>query len=178
APSTVSPRNDDAARDDSADESSNRATPTTPEGDEPGRDQEPTDLPDTAAPPPRLPPTSRDATGRGGAEPVIPRRPKRDIVIELSLDEAIRVGLEKNFDIRIARLDHLTSYHDEVIAQSAFDPFFSMGLDFSKNRRPTASFLDIGGGALISQVQPNPSETLSAFVGIRGLTPIGTLYDV
>src|SRR5690606_8912233 len=79
APSTVSPRNDDAARDDSADESSNRATPTTPEGDEPGRDQEPTDLPDTAAPPPRLPPTSRDATGRGGAEPVIPRRPKRDI---------------------------------------------------------------------------------------------------
>jgi outer membrane protein TolC len=133
----------------------------------------------TAAPATSLPPAPEGPTSTDVPEAeIIPSRPIRPIVIELTLEAALRAALERNFDIRVAKLDHLTTYHDTVIETAVWDPFFSMGANFSKNRRPSASFLDLGGGALVARVQPNPSETSDLSVGLRGLTPLGTTYNL
>ncbi|MEM7261555.1 MAG: TolC family protein [Planctomycetota bacterium] len=107
-----------------------------------------------------------------------PLLPEKEIVIELSLKEAVQLGLQRNLDIRISRVDYWATEHGVTSEKAAFDPFFTLGANFSKNRRPTASFLDIGQGALVQTVQANPTEFTSLSVGLRGLTPIGTTYSL
>ena len=104
--------------------------------------------------------------------------PKKDIEIELSLRNALRIALERNLDIRLATADFTLTYHDLLIQKSIFDPFFTLGANYGKYRRPTASFLDIGGGGLLALVQVNPFETSDYSVGLRGLTPVGTTYTL
>ncbi|MCZ6795680.1 MAG: TolC family protein [Planctomycetota bacterium] len=112
------------------------------------------------------------------AKPLSAYWPRKLIEIELSLQDAVRLALQNNLDIQIARLDFFSTYHDLVVEESVFDPFVSLGSNYAKNRRPTASFLDIGGGGLAAVVQVNPSQTIQYSVGFRGLVPIGTTYSL
>jgi outer membrane protein TolC len=105
-----------------------------------------------------------------------PEKPRQ--TIELALQEAVRIALVRNFDVRIARLTHVMSRRDLVVQRAVFDPFFTLNSTYTKNRRPTASFLDIGGGALINEVQVNPFESANYSAAIGGLTRLGTTYEI
>lgn len=134
------------------------------------------DTPDT--------PEASDTSDRGilpdddGTEAEGRRLPEKPIEIRLRLSQAVRIALEKNLDVRVARTEVRSRLYDVTGADAAFDPFFSLGADYSKNRRPTASFLDIGGGALQPTVQANPTEFAEFFLALQGLTPLGTSYTL
>ena len=108
-----------------------------------------------------------------------PRRQKQySTELRLSLEEAVRLALARNYDLRISQVDQRIRDRELIVERAVFDPFFTLGYDFSKNRRPTASFLDIGGGALQAAVQVNPFETTDYSAGINGTSWIGTSYSL
>ena len=133
----------------------------------PGRDPDPSQDRSTDA-----------ATANDSDEEALERWPKKALTIRLSLEDAVRIALEKNLDVRISRVGLWSAVHGVTIERSAFDPIFFAGFDFANNRRPTASFLDIGGGALAPTVQANPTKFTEFFASIGGLTPIGTTYEL
>ncbi len=98
-------------------------------------------------------------------------------IIEISVEEAIRMALANSFDVKIASTGHRIRQREVAIERAEFDPFFFGGTDYSKNRKPTASFLDVGNTAL-QGVTNNPFETWSYHVGIGGKSWLGTLYSV
>ena len=98
--------------------------------------------------------------------------------IEISLVEAVRIALARNFSVRIAEVDHRIAERDLVVQRAVFDPFLTLGTTYSKNRRPTASFLDLGGGAVIPEVQVNPFESTNYTASIGGRTVLGTSYTI
>jgi len=148
-----------------ADESSPAQNAPTASGDDAARD----------------PPA--DTLGRRAGEAsdpppsVVPPPPPRE-TLELSIEEAVRIALARNFQVRIADIDLRMRERDLVIERAVFDPYLTLGTFYSKNRRPTASFLDLGGGAVTPEVQVNPFETTSYNGGIRGRTLIGTDYTL
>ncbi len=95
--------------------------------------------------------------------------------LSLSLEDAIRMAVENNLNVRIARLDDAIRQRDVVFARSAFDPFFNVSATYAKNRDPTVSFLDVGTGA--QGVTVNPSEITTYSTGVSGLFVLGTSYD-
>lgn len=99
--------------------------------------------------------------------------------IELSIEKAVEMALARNFDIRVARLEGDIRDRETIIQRAVFDPFFSLGANFSKNRRPTVSFLDIGDqGQLAPVARVNPFETTGYSTGLAGQTLLGTNYSV
>ena len=113
---------------------------------------------------------------RGVFEPYVPKA--YDTTLQLSLSDAIRIGLENNLDIKVSRLDDSQRNRDLVVAKSVFDPFFNLGADYQKNRDPSVSFFDIGAGAAAQGVSISPSETISYFTGVSGRWFSGATYDV
>ena len=69
-----------------------------------------------------------------------------EIELELSLQQAVEMGLARNFDVRVARLESQIRQRQMVIQQAVFDPLLTASANYSKNRRPTASILDLGPG--------------------------------
>ena len=101
--------------------------------------------------------------------------------IELSIQQAVEMGLARNFDVRIARLEGEIREREEVIQAAVFDPFFTLGANHSKNRRPTVSFLDIGElekGQEAAVVRVNPFETTGYSTGFRLRTLLGSTYTL
>ncbi len=133
--------------------------------------------PDATAPPVRSDADRKPASGSAILDrPLPPREPS--VVLHLSLDDSVRLALQRSFDVRIARTDRDISDRELIVERAVFDPFLTLGYTFSKNRRPTASFLDIGGGALQAAVQVNPFETTDLYGAIGGRTIIGTTYEL
>lgn len=99
------------------------------------------------------------------------------VELALSLEDAIRMAMENNLGVRIARVDELVSEREIVVARSAFDPFFNVNATYNKNRDPTVSTIDVGG-ALTQGVQVNPSEATSYSAGLAGTTTLGSTYNV
>ncbi len=96
--------------------------------------------------------------------------------VELALAEAVRIAVEHNLDVRLARLDDAIGQRSVVIARSAFDPFFNVSASFAKNRDPTVSFLDVGTG--VQGVTVNPSEITSYSAGLNGTWLTGATYQL
>ena len=107
-----------------------------------------------------------------------PQVAEPEIELELSLQQAVEMGLARNFDVRVARLESQIRQRQMIIQQAVFDPLLTASANYSKNRRPTASFLDIGEGALLPYAQVNPFETTGVSTGLRGRTLLGTSYSV
>lgn len=124
--------------------------------------------------------TTADGSAADRSSPPVrvPRRPTKEIEVKITLDEAVLIALENNVDIRLAQVDLGVSGLRLVGERSVFDPSLTGGGTYRDNREPTASFLDIGGGALEGIVVPNPYTTFGFQAGVGGLTPIGTRYDV
>lgn len=117
-------------------------------------------------------------------EPVSPdagtaasRQTKREPEVRLSLEDAITIALRWNLGLRIARKDLQIRQRQIVIEKAVFDPFFNLGASYSKNRRPTASFLDIGG-SIEPKVLVNPFEVTNYSTGLSGSTVLGTSYSI
>ena len=98
--------------------------------------------------------------------------------IELSIQQAVEMGLARNFDVRIARLEGEIREREAVIQNAVFDPFFTLGANYSKNRRPTVSFLDIGNQGPLPVARVNPFETTGYSTGFRLKTLLGSTYTV
>lgn len=99
------------------------------------------------------------------------------VELRLSLRDAIRMALEFNPRIRIARLDENIRRRDITIARSTFDPYFNVNATYAKNRDPTVSVLDVG---VIppDEVALNPWESTIYSAGVSGLWILGTQYDI
>ena len=98
--------------------------------------------------------------------------------LELSIQQAVEMGLARNFDVRIARLESEIREREAVIQNAVFDPFFTLGANYSKNRRPTVSFLDIGNQGPLPVARVNPFETTGYSTGFRLKTLLGSTYTV
>lgn len=97
--------------------------------------------------------------------------------IELSIEQAVEMGLARSFDVRIARTEGKIREREMVIQDAVFDPFFTLSANYSKNRRPSVSFLDIGD-AVLSEVRVNPFESSNYSSGIRLRTLLGSTYSL
>lgn len=119
----------------------------------------------------------RDTTNFATRQP--PTEPKQPpIEVRLSLQDAIRLAVKNNLQLRTARLDDAIRQREIVIARAAFDPLFNVGSTYAKNRDPTVSFLDVGTGAVAAGVSTNPAEIESHSAGLGGTWLTGTTYDV
>jgi outer membrane protein TolC len=65
-------------------------------------------------------------------------------ILQITLDDAIKMTLEQNNDVSIARLDTSASRQDVRVAESIFDPQFTPALSYQRANTATAS--TIGGG--------------------------------
>ncbi len=109
----------------------------------------------------------------GPPEPQVARA--YDEVIQLTLEDAVRMALENNLDLKVTYLDDDISKRELIVAKAVFDPFFNLGASFAKNRDPSASFLDVSQGQGVSV---SPSETLTYSAGLSGKWLAGTTYEV
>jgi outer membrane protein TolC len=102
---------------------------------------------------------------------------KREMTVHLTLDDAIRLGLENSLNIKLSRLDDDIANRSLIAAKAAFDPFFNVASTYAKNRDPS---VDIGGipGFPVSEVVVNPSSTLSYSTGLTGTWFTGAVYDI
>ena len=60
----------------------------------------------------------------------------------------MRLAIENNFQIKVADKGRDIGQRNWIVEKAVFDPYFSASSDYSKNRAPTSSFLDIGVGGL------------------------------
>jgi HAE1 family hydrophobic/amphiphilic exporter-1 len=90
----------------------------------------------------------------------------------ISLDQVIRIALQQNPDVTIARLDAAASQQDVLSAQGVFDPRLTPSLLYERATTPTVS--TIGGSTSGSLAQ----RELGASLGLTGRTPwFGTQFS-
>ncbi|MFQ5700836.1 MAG: hypothetical protein ACE5HU_03220, partial [Acidobacteriota bacterium] len=71
--------------------------------------------------------------------------------IELSLQDAVKMGLENNLDIKVARFTPQQRLEDVIFSEAAFDPNVGGSVFKSDNSQPSQNVFDIGaGGKLVS----------------------------
>jgi HAE1 family hydrophobic/amphiphilic exporter-1 len=120
----------------------------------------PTVAPDYVAPEKALPSLERVGVGDSDATP-------------LTLNEAIRMALENNNDIRASRIDVEKAEFDLTASRGAYDPKVFSESYFERTSLPIASFF---GGSNSGSLKIN---TTSNQVGLSGLAPkYGGSYEV
>ena len=92
-------------------------------------------------------------------------------VLHLSLDDAIRMALAKNFSIEVTRFSPKIARERVTSAVGRFDPNFNMRWDSSEDTRRDFFF----GGRHVSGTSILQGDNASS--GISGLTPWGLTYD-
>ncbi len=85
--------------------------------------------------------------------------------LALSLNEAIRLALENNNDIRTARIDVEKAEHNLTARRGAYDPQLFSESYFERSSTPVTSFL--GGSSSGSLEQ----KDFTSSIGLSGLTP-------
>ena len=155
------------------------SVPTAPAQEEPTRGQDsPAREEPTSDQQGTTPSQSQDSPAR--EEPTSEPPPEsqaqdKRVEIRLSLEEVIRMALENNLNVRMARLDEMISEREVVIARSFFDPFFNVSTTFSKNRDPTVSRIDVTGGQAVAV---NPSEVTTYNTSVTGTSVLGSSYNL
>jgi outer membrane protein TolC len=96
--------------------------------------------------------------------------------LELSLADAIAMGLENNLNVEIARHDPLISYETSRLAWAPYDPQWFTEFGYADDRIPSANALATGsfgadGGVVGVTVEEVQQETLGGQGGIRALLP-------
>ena len=93
--------------------------------------------------------------------------------LPLTLNEAIRMALENNNDIRASRIDVEKAEHDLTASRGAYDPKIFSESYFERTSLPIASFF---GGSNSGSLKLN---TTSTQVGLSGLAPkYGGSYEI
>ncbi len=100
---------------------------------------------------------------------------RKPVRIALSLEDAVRMALENNLEVRVSRVDEEMRRREVVVARAAFDPSFNLGMTYSKNREPTVSILEVSG---LAQIGISKSEILSYYGSVSGTYTLGTRYEL
>jgi outer membrane protein TolC len=118
------------------------------------------------------------ATGQGASQAQAPDQApaKARTAVNLSLEDAIRMGVENNLRVRLFQLDEQIRRRQIVISQAVFDPFFNLGATYAKNRDPTVSILE--SDPTTQGVSVSPSEGIDYYGSLRGKYLLGTEYEV
>lgn len=91
--------------------------------------------------------------------------------LALSLDDAIKMGLENNLDVQVSRYGPLIAEDDESIAWGAYDPNLVSELGYSDIKTPNAS-------AILGSDPTIVDRTTDGFGGFQGILPLlSTQYD-
>ncbi len=96
--------------------------------------------------------------------------------LRLSKEQAVKLAVENHFSVKAAQAGKDISERNLVIEQAVFDPYLTLGASYGKDRRPTASFLDIGPAGLEPGISANPTKNSTIFGTVGGRTTIGTQY--
>lgn len=112
-----------------------------------------------------------------GPEPEVTLSPREDSQapmlhgrLALSLEDALKMGLENNLDVQVQRYSPLISEMDEKIAWGAFDPESFAEFGYSDTQTPNSNVLF---GTLESV-----NRSSDGFAGLRGMVPLlGTEYS-
>lgn len=142
--------------------------------------QAPPEAPTAPAGTPPQEPSAPSAATPGAAPseqsaPALPEEPELP-AMELTLQDAIRLALGYNLDLRVDRLSEDRIRREERIADAAFDPLFRTSYNLARFRQPSVSFLDFG--STTSTISVNPFEADQWDVGISGLLKTGTSYSI
>jgi outer membrane protein len=110
-------------------------------------------------------PATPAATGTNSANPTS---------VSLTLDEAIRLALEHNLDLQVARYTPLIAEYDRRALYGAYDPTFTAGIRRDNNLREA-------GGLNLNTGNTTPgtrSRSYGGDLGLGGLLPSGATYDL
>ena len=101
---------------------------------------------------------------------------KAPVELRLSKENAVKLAVENHFSVKAAQAGKDISDRNWVVEQAVFDPYLTLGATYGKDRRPTASFLDIGPVGLEPGISANPTKNSTIFGTIGGRTTLGTQY--
>ena len=101
---------------------------------------------------------------------------KAPIELRLSKENAVKLAVDNHFSVKAAQVGKDITERNLVVEQAVFDPYLTLGATYGKNRRPTASFLDIGPAGLTPGISVNPTKNSTIFGTIGGRTTLGTQY--
>lgn len=96
--------------------------------------------------------------------------------LRLSKEDAVKLSIENHFSVKAAEVGRDISERNWIVELAVFDPYLTLGGTYGKNRRPTASFLDIGPQGLEPGISVNPTKNSTIFGTIGGRTTLGTQY--
>ena len=96
--------------------------------------------------------------------------------LRLSKEDAVKLSIENHFSVKAAEVGRDISERKWIVELAVFDPYLTLGGTYGKNRRPTASFLDIGPQGLEPGISVNPTKNSTIFGTIGGRTTLGTQY--
>ena len=132
--------------------------PAAEPAEEPAAEPAPEPMPEVPAQPPAA-----------AANPQAPA-PLLHGTLELSLQDAIRMGLENNLDVQVERYAPMIADLDVSVAEGAYEPeLFAEGF-YKDTRTPSASTL--------SGVDPSITYSTEGRGGLRGILPLaGTEYS-
>jgi outer membrane protein len=135
----------------------------------PATSDEPLPVPQEAAPAPEEPPAAPpEAAAEPAPESAHAQEQKTGPLLhgtlELSLQDAIRMGLENNLDVQVERYAPMIADLDVTAAWGAYDPEFFSEITYTDNRTPN-SFA-------ITGVTTNANRSTEGFGGFRGILPI------
>lgn len=99
------------------------------------------------------------------------------VLLELSLEDAVRTALRNNVQVKVEELNRQISRRSIIIERAIFDPYFNVGFSHAKNRSPTVSPFEIGSTTFVG-VEVNPFERTGLDAGLRGTTLLGSTYEV
>ncbi len=124
--------------------------------------------------PKTVPPIAPDYVAPDKELPSLERVGVNDVnAMPLTLNEAIRMALENNNDIRASRIDVEKAEHDLTASRGAYDPKIFSESYFERTSLPVASFF---GGSNTGSLKIN---TTSNQVGLSGLAPkYGGSYEI
>ncbi|MCH2170903.1 TolC family protein [Myxococcota bacterium] len=92
-------------------------------------------------------------------------------VLDLSLAEAIRLGIANNLDVEIRHYSPMLAEQDVVAAMGSYDPTAYGEVGYQDNNTPNSFELN--------QTNINIDRGLDGFAGLRGLVPfLGSNYDL
>jgi outer membrane protein TolC len=93
--------------------------------------------------------------------------------LPLSLNEAIRLALENNNDIRTSRIDVEKAEYNLTASRGAYDPKLFSEAYFERTSTPISSFLGGAGSGSLKQ------KDFTSRIGLNGLAPkFGGTYEV
>src|ERR1044071_6160106 len=92
-------------------------------------------------------------------------------VRQLTVDDAVRLALENNLGIRVARIDPQIEDLSVALARAAWHPTLTSTLQRARTDSPSNSFLS-GADTKISD------SRLNSNVGIQKMTPWGGRYNI